>query len=89
METGQVVTLVRATLQVALLLGVPILAIATVVSLLVNVGQVLTSLQDSTIATVPRLAAVAAAAFLLLPWMLGRLVTFTVGMWSDFRPILR
>ncbi len=88
METEQVITLVRHTVQMALLLGAPILVIATAVSLLVNVGQVLTSLQDSTISTVPRLAAVAGAALLLLPWMLHRLATFTVAMWSDFLPLL-
>jgi flagellar biosynthetic protein FliQ len=89
METEQVVALARSTLQMALILGAPILLIATVVSLLVNVGQVLTSLQDSTISTVPRLAAVAAAALLFLPWMMRRLIVFTVGMWSDFHPFLR
>ena len=89
METEQVVTLFRSTLQMALILGAPLLLIATVVSLLVNVGQVLTSLQDSTISTVPRLAAVATAALLFLPWMMRRLIVFTVGMWSDFHPFLR
>jgi flagellar biosynthesis protein FliQ len=88
METEQVVTLFRSTLQMALILGAPLLLIATVVSLLVNVGQVLTSLQDSTISTVPRLAAVAAA-LLFLPWMMRRLIVFTIGLWSDFHPFLR
>jgi flagellar biosynthesis protein FliQ len=89
LETEQVVALARSTLQMALILGAPLLLIATVVSLLVNVGQVLTSLQDSTISTVPRLAAVAGAALLFLPWMMRRLIVFTVGMWSDFHPFLR
>jgi len=89
METEQVVALARSTLQMALILGAPLLVIATVVSLLVNVGQVLTSLQDSTISTVPRLAAVAGAGLLFLPWMMRRLIVFTVGMWSDFHPFLR
>lgn len=89
METAGVVSLVRTTLEISFLLAAPLLAIATVVSLLVNVGQVLTSLQDQTISTVPRLAAVAAAALLLLPWMLRRLMVFTIAMWSDFHVILR
>jgi len=89
METAGVIALVRTTLEIAFLLAAPLLAIATVVSLLVNVGQVLTSLQDQTISTVPRLAAVAAAALLLLPWMLRRLMVFTIAMWSDFHMILR
>ena len=89
METGQTITLVRNTLEIAFFLAAPLLAIATAVSLIVNVGQVLTSLQDQTISTVPRLAAVAAAALFFLPWMLRKLIVFTIAMWSDFHPILR
>ena len=89
METAGIVALVRGTLEIAFFLAAPLLAIATAVSLLVNVGQVLTSLQDQTISTVPRLAAVAAAAVLLLPWMLRKLVVFTLATWSDFHSLLR
>ena len=60
MGTEQVVALFRHTLQMALLMGAPLLLVAVLVSLLVNVAQVLTSLQDQTLSTVPRLAAVAA-----------------------------
>lgn len=89
MDTEQVVTLARNSLQMALLLGAPLLLIATVVSLLINVVQTLTSLQDATISTVPRLAAVAAASLLFLPWMLRKLMLYTVSLWSDFHPFLR
>lgn len=81
--------LARRTLEMALWLGAPLLLIATVVSLLVNIVQVLTSLQETTISTVPRLAAVAIAAFLLMPWMVRRLGTFTLQLLSDFRPFLQ
>ena len=89
MNTDQVVDLGRRTLEMALLLGLPLLAIATVVSLLVNIAQVLTSVQEVTVATVPRLAAVAVAALLLMPWMWRRLGLFTVQLFSDFGPYLR
>ncbi len=78
----------RRTLEAALILCAPVLAVATVVSLLVNIVQVLTSLQEGTLATVPRLAAVATALFFLFPWMLRRLETFTIGLFSDFHPYL-
>jgi flagellar biosynthetic protein FliQ len=89
MDTEQVVTLFRHTLQMALLMGAPLLLIAVFVSLLVNVAQVLTSLQDQTLSIVPRLAAMAAAILLLFPWMLRKLMFFTIGLWSDFHPFVR
>jgi flagellar biosynthesis protein FliQ len=89
MGTEQVVALFRHTLQMALLMGAPLLLIAVTVSLLVNVAQVLTSLQDQTLSTVPRLAAMAVAILLLFPWMLRKLMFFTIGLWSDFHPFVR
>jgi flagellar biosynthetic protein FliQ len=89
MSTAVAVEMARQTLLTALSIVAPLLAIATVVSLLINIGQVLTSLQENTLSTVPRLSAVAAALFLLLPWMARRLAVFTVSVLSDFRPYLR
>jgi flagellar biosynthetic protein FliQ len=89
MNTEQVVALARGSLEIALWLGAPLLIVATIVSLLINVVQTLTSLQDATISTVPRLAAVAVASLLFLPWMLRKLMFYTIGLWSDFHPLLR
>ena len=89
MGSQQVVDMMRHALETALWMGAPLLIIATVVGLLINVVQVLTSLQETTISTVPRLFAVTAATLLLMPWMTHRLVSFTLQVMSDFRPFLR
>ena len=89
MGSGQIVEILRHTLEAALWMGAPLLIVATAVGLLINVVQVLTSLQDTTVSTVPRLFAVAAAALLLMPWMTRRIALFTVQLFSDFRPFLR
>ena len=88
MPSADVVELARRTLEVAVALAAPLLVIATVVSLAINLVQVLTSLQDATLSSVPRLAAVAGAAFLFLPWMARWLAQFTLSLFSDFRPYL-
>ena len=89
MESGQIAEMMRRTIETALWMGAPLLIVATMISLVINVVQVLTSLQDATVSTVPRLFAVAAATILLLPWMTHRLSTFTLQLLSDFRPFLR
>ena len=89
MSSQQVVELMRRALETAFWVGAPLLIIATVVSLLINIVQVLTSLQETTLSAVPKLAAVAGAAFLLMPWMVRRLSLFTLQLFSDFRPFLR
>jgi len=89
MGSQEVVQIVRQTLETAFWMGAPLLIIATVVGLVINAAQVLTSLQETTVSTVPRLFAVAAAAVVLMPWMVRRIGVFTVQMLSDFRPFLR
>jgi flagellar biosynthesis protein FliQ len=89
MGPDRVVEMMRQTIETALWMGAPLLIIATVIGLLINVVQVLTSLQETTISTVPRLFAVATATFLLMPWMTRRLCSFTMQVLSDFRPFVR
>jgi len=86
MET--IVALGRQTLETTLAIGAPLLVLVMLVSLLINIGQVLTSLQDVTLSTVPRLAVVAVGLFLMMPWMLRRLMAFALQLFSDFRPFV-
>jgi len=89
MDVDQAVLLGRMTLEEVVVLAGPILAIAIVTSLLVNIAQVLTSLQDMTISTVARLIATGGALFLLMPWMWRHLANFTLASLSDFHVYLK
>ncbi len=89
MGTDAVVGLGRLMLQEVMILTAPILLTAIVVSLIVNIVQVLTSLQDQTLSTVPRLLATGAALFLLMPWMWRQLSTYTIQIFSDFHKVLQ
>lgn len=83
MQTSQIVELGQRTLLAVFQIGGPILAIAIAVSLVINVVQVLTSLQDNTLSTVPRLIATAAGVFVLMPWMWRQLSQFTIQVFGS------
>jgi flagellar biosynthetic protein FliQ len=89
MDVDQVVLLGRMMLQEVMILVGPILAVAIFVSLGVNVVQVLTSLQDTTVSTVSRLLATGAALFFMMPWMWRHLVLYTMNLFSDFSRYLQ
>lgn len=89
MTVDQVVHLARLMLRAAFWVDMPVLAAATIVSLVINIGQVMTSIQDATVTTVPRLAAVGVILFVLAPWMLNHLVSFTIQLLSDFSAYTR
>jgi flagellar biosynthetic protein FliQ len=88
MSAEMAVELARKTLETAFLLSAPILLVAMVMGLLISVLQVMTSVQDMTLSTVPRLFAVALATFLLLPWSLRKLMMFTVQVLTDLHRYL-
>jgi flagellar biosynthetic protein FliQ len=89
MPPEQIVSLGRSVLKEVAVIIAPILATAVVVSLIINIVQVLTSIQETTISTVPRLLACASAIFILLPWIVRNLGYFTVQMLSNFNQYLR
>lgn len=86
MSTELAVDLMRQSFETVLWLSAPILLAAMAVSLTINIVQVLTSVQEATISTVPRLASVGIVIVVLAPWMFRRLMAFTVQLFSDFRP---
>jgi flagellar biosynthesis protein FliQ len=89
MGVDQVVLLARLMLQEVVILVGPVLAVAIVVSLVVNILQVLTSLQDQTLSQVPRLLVTGTALFLLMPWMWRHLAHYTINLLTDFHPVLQ
>ena len=80
MEMTHVIDWSRAALQMALLLGGPLLAAALVIGLLINIGQTLTQLHEPVVGLIPRLAVVTLVLIIILPWLLGRWVSFAVEL---------
>ena len=77
------VDLGREALWVAVKLSFPILLSALVVGALISVLQAATQIQDQTLNQVPKMFTVAAAVFVLLPWILGVLVEYTHDLMKD------
>jgi flagellar biosynthesis protein FliQ len=89
MGVDVVVLLGRLMLEEVAILIAPILLAAVVVSLAINIVQVLTSLQDQTLSTVPRLMATGAALFFMMPWMWRHLAHYTINVLTDFHAVLQ
>jgi len=76
-------------LQEVVILIAPILLAAIVISLVVNILQVLTSLQDQTLSHVPRLIVTGSALFIMMPWMWRHLANYTTSLLTDFHQVLQ
>jgi flagellar biosynthesis protein FliQ len=83
MTPESVSQLIAQALMVAFWIAAPLLAIAFASGLLINIIQIVTSLQDSAFSTIPRLAVFLVGTLLLMPWMLRRLISYTLVLLGD------
>lgn len=74
--------LMSQMLKLALLLSLPLLGVIVLVSILISVLQVVTQVQDASIAFVPKLVLFVVVLALLGPWMLDKLVGYGVSMFA-------
>ena len=80
MNNAQVVDLLRDAFLTTFWLCLPALVVGFVAGILVSLAQILTSIQDSSFSTVPRLTVFLATLLLAMPWMVMRLIAYTSGL---------
>ena len=80
MNNSQVVDLMRNAFMTTFWLSLPVLAAGFVIGIVMSLAQIVTSIQDSSFSTVPRLTVFLAALLLAMPWMLSTLMSYTTGL---------
>ena len=83
MTTAAVVDLMRTLFLTTFWLALPVLAVGFVVGIVMSLTQILTSIQDSSFSTVPRLTAFMIALVLMMPWMLAKLISYTTALFGN------
>lgn len=88
MTPDMVTELMRQLLKESMLIAAPILLAAAAISFVLSLVQTVTSLQEQSLTTVPRLAAVAVILLVGMPWFLGRLADYTRLLLTNFHRFL-
>ncbi len=88
MGPDQVVYIMRQLIIEAMLLAAPLLFAAAAISLIVSLLQTLTGVQEQTLTAVPRLIVVFLVTMAAMPWMIHRLVGYTLRLLLDLHRYL-
>jgi flagellar biosynthetic protein FliQ len=88
MTPDLVAELMRQLMREAIVLSAPLLIAAAALSFALSLVQTLTSLQDQSLTTVPRLAAIALILLVGMPWFLEQMATYTRLLLGDFHRYL-
>ncbi len=73
---------VRTALLTALLIAAPILIAGLLIGLFVSIIQTVTQIQEQTLTFVPKIAGMVIVAAMLIPWIIERLLAFSLIMFS-------
>lgn len=84
-----VTSIARDTIEVVLLLSVPVLVAGMLVGLIVSVFQAVTQIQEMTLAFVPKIIVVFLVLLLLSPWMMGVMLKFTSQIFTNIPVYIR
>jgi flagellar biosynthesis protein FliQ len=88
MTPDMVSELLRQLLKESLILSAPLLLAAALLSFVLSLLQTLTSLQEQSLTTVPRLGIVAAVLLVGMPWFLNRMADYTRTLLADLHRYL-
>jgi len=77
MSEALVVGIIRESIQLAIIVCLPMLGAGMLAGILVSIFQTVTSIQDNILAFIPRAAAIFIVFALTFPWMLRLLTAFS------------
>jgi flagellar biosynthetic protein FliQ len=89
MGAEQVLDITRQAMRVTILLASPLLLFGLVVGVITNIFQAVTQITETTLAFVPKVAAVLLALLIFSPWMLDTIVDFTTQLFESIPTIVR
>ncbi len=83
MSADLVIQLAQEALMVVLIVSAPMLGLGLTVGLMVSIFQATTSIQEQTLAFIPKIIAVFVAILIFGPWMLSLMVEFFAGIFIN------
>ncbi len=84
-----IVGLARHSVELTLLISLPILGIGLLVGLAVSIFQAVTQIQEMTLSFVPKIIAVLLGLLVTFPWIMNKLIDFTTGLIEQIPTIIR
>lgn len=83
-----VIDVIRESIMVMMKVASPMLLIALIVGLVVSIFQTATSIQEQTLAFIPKIIAVFMALIIFGSWMITSLLEFTTKIFMSFTQFL-
>ncbi|RPH87444.1 MAG: flagellar biosynthetic protein FliQ [Desulfobacteraceae bacterium] len=77
MTPEMVISLAKETVELTLLISLPMLAVGLIVGVGIGLLQSLTQIQEMTLVLVPKIIATLLVLLFMLPWMMNKMTAYT------------
>ncbi len=84
-----VVEILKEVFYTTFLILLPVLGVSLVVGVIISIFQAATSIQEATLTFVPKILVTAVTIIFLLPWMIDKVVSFTIKIITMFPTVLK
>ena len=77
MTPDLVITMAKETVELTLLICLPMLAVGLIVGVAIGLFQSLTQIQEMTLVLVPKIVAILLTLLFTLPWIMNKMTAYT------------
>ncbi len=89
MSPEQVIAYARESIQLALMMALPMLGIGLTVGVVVSIIQAATQIQEATLSFIPKIVAIFLTLLLAFPWLMDKMITFTQNVFLQIPLYIR
>jgi flagellar biosynthesis protein FliQ len=89
MTPETVTSIMSEAIKITLIVGAPMLIMGLLVGLAISVFSAVTQIQEMTLTFVPKIIVVFLALLMTLPWIIEKLTTYTINLFSSIPTLIR
>ena len=89
MSPEQVIAYARESIQLALIMALPMLGIGLSVGVIVSIIQAATQIQEATLSFIPKIVAIFLTLLLAFPWLMDKMIVFTQNVFLNIPLYIR
>lgn len=78
-----VVGFARQSIELALMISLPMLGIGLIVGVAVSIIQAATQIQEMTLSFIPKIVSIFVALLVSFPWIMDKMITFTQNVFLN------
>ncbi|MGJ3523935.1 flagellar biosynthesis protein FliQ [Nitratidesulfovibrio sp. D1] len=89
MTPEMVIAFARQSIEIALLISLPMLGVGLTVGVVVSIIQAATQIQEMTLSFIPKIVSIFLALLISFPWIMDKMITYTRDVFLNIPNFIR